>query len=120
MTAQLAASLRRTDGGVTPAGADIRMIYRFGKAVSEGHGSQKSLLGGKGANLAEMSAIGLPVPPGFTITTEASVEYYGRKKAFPPGMWDQALQGLKKVERAMHARFGDPANPLLVSVRSGA
>ncbi|MFQ5993400.1 MAG: PEP/pyruvate-binding domain-containing protein, partial [Nitrospiraceae bacterium] len=80
----------------------------------------KNLLGGKGAGLAEMTNLKVSVPPGFTITTEASVEYYGRKKAFPPGMWDQALQGLKKVERAMKARFGDPANPLLVSVRSGA
>ena len=97
-----------------------KYVYYFGDGKAEGGGHMKNLLGGKGAGLAEMTNLQVSVPPGFTITTEASVEYYGRKKAFPPGMWDQALQGLKKVERAMHARFGDPANPLLVSVRSGA
>src|SRR5574341_2335990 len=80
----------------------------------------KELLGGKGAGLAEMTNLKVSVPPGFTISTEACVEYYRRGKAYPPGMWDEALRALKKVERSMGARFGDPDNPLLVSVRSGA
>src|SRR5574341_652810 len=80
----------------------------------------KELLGGKGAGLAEMTNLKVSVPPGFTISTEACVEYYRRGKAYPPGMWDEALRALKKVERSMGAGFGDPANPLLVSVRSGA
>ncbi len=80
----------------------------------------KELLGGKGAGLAEMTNLKVSVPAGFTITTEACVEYYQRKKAYPPGMWDQAMQALRRVESAMGMKFGDPANPLLVSVRSGA
>src|SRR5438874_10923168 len=80
----------------------------------------KELLGGKGAGLAEMTNLRISVPAGFTITTEACVEYYRRGKVYPPGMWEQALHCLRKVERSMEARFGDPDNPLLVSVRSGA
>ena len=80
----------------------------------------KELLGGKGAGLAEMTNLKVSVPPGFTISTEACVEYYKRGKAYPPGMMDEALQALKRVERSMKAGFGDPDNPLLVSVRSGA
>ncbi|MGH7254541.1 MAG: PEP/pyruvate-binding domain-containing protein, partial [Nitrospirales bacterium] len=80
----------------------------------------KELLGGKGAGLAEMTKLKISVPAGFTITTEACVEYYRRKYTYPPGMWEEALKALKRVERSMGARFGDPANPLLVSVRSGA
>ncbi|MGH6631543.1 MAG: PEP/pyruvate-binding domain-containing protein, partial [Burkholderiales bacterium] len=80
----------------------------------------KELLGGKGAGLAEMTNLKISVPPGFTISTEACVEYYRRGKTYPPGMWEQALLALKRVERSMGMRFGDPASPLLVSVRSGA
>ena len=79
----------------------------------------RGLLGGKGANLAEMSRIGVPVPPGFTITTEACIAYQD-DKSFPDGMWDQALKALKVVEEQTEKKFGDPANPLLVSCRSGA
>jgi pyruvate,orthophosphate dikinase len=79
----------------------------------------RGLLGGKGANLAEMTRIGVPVPPGFTITTEACIAYQD-DKAFPKGMWDQALEALKAVEEKTGKKFGDPANPLLVSCRSGA
>lgn len=80
----------------------------------------RSLLGGKGANLAEMTRIGLPVPPGFTITTEACNAYLDAGKKFPQGMWDETLAALKEVEKMSGKKFGDPANPLLVSCRSGA
>jgi pyruvate,orthophosphate dikinase len=80
----------------------------------------RALLGGKGANLAEMTRIGVPVPPGFTITTEACNAYLKRGGTFPPGLWTQALEALRAVERKTGKRFGDPAKPLLVSCRSGA
>ncbi len=97
-----------------------KYVYYFGDGRAEGSGGMKELLGGKGAGLAEMTNLGISVPPGFTITTEACVEYYKRGRTYPPGMWDEALAALKKVERSMGAKFGDPHNPLLVSVRSGA
>jgi pyruvate,orthophosphate dikinase len=86
----------------------------------EGNASMRDLLGGKGAGLAEMTNAGLPVPPGFTITTEACIEYYRNQRQFPPGMWEQVMAALRDVEQATGKRFGDAANPLLVSVRSGA
>jgi pyruvate,orthophosphate dikinase len=95
-------------------------VYYFGDGKAEGVSGMKELLGGKGAGLAEMTNLKVSVPPGFTISTEACVEYYRRGKAYPPGMWDEALRALKRVERSMGAGFGDPVNPLLVSVRSGA
>ena len=97
-----------------------KYVYYFGDGKAEGTGNMKELLGGKGAGLAEMTNLKVSVPPGFTISTEACVEYYKRGKAYPPGMMDEALQALKKIERSMKAGFGDPDNPLLVSVRSGA
>ena len=97
-----------------------KYIYYFGDGKAEGTSNMKELLGGKGAGLAEMTNLKISVPPGFTISTEACVEYYRRGKAYPPGMWEDALQALKRVERSMGAQFGDPAAPLLVSVRSGA
>ncbi len=97
-----------------------KYVYYFGDGKAEGSGDMKELLGGKGAGLAEMTNLGISVPPGFTITTEACVEYYKRGRTYPPGMWDEALAALRKVERSMGAKFGDPHNPLLVSVRSGA
>jgi pyruvate,orthophosphate dikinase len=97
-----------------------KYVYYFGDGRADGAGDMKNLLGGKGAGLAEMTNLRISVPPGFTISTEACVEYYRRKKTYPPGMWEQALQALKRVERSMGAGFGDPVNPLLVSVRSGA
>ena len=97
-----------------------KYVYFFGDGKADGKGGMKELLGGKGAGLAEMTNLNISVPPGFTISTEACVEYFHAKKRFSPGMWDQALQGLKKVEHSMKARLGDPNNPLLVSVRSGA
>ncbi len=97
-----------------------KYVYYFGDGRAEGTGTMKDLLGGKGAGLAEMTNLKVSVPPGFTISTEACVEYYKRGKAYPPGMMEEALQALKRVERSMKAGFGDPDNPLLVSVRSGA
>ena len=97
-----------------------RYVYYFGDSKAEGMGSMKELLGGKGAGLAEMTNLRISVPPGFTVTTDACLEYFRAGKKYPPGMWDQTLQGLKRVERSMKASFGDPQNPLLVSVRSGA
>jgi len=93
-----------------------KWVYLF----KEGDASMRNLLGGKGANLAEMTRIGLPVPPGFTITTEACVAYTSSGNEFPEGMWEQTLEALKEVERETGKEFGDPKNPLLVSVRSGA
>jgi pyruvate, orthophosphate dikinase len=98
----------------------IRWVYGFGGGSADGDAKMKNLLGGKGANLAEMSALGLPVPPGFTITTEACVHYYSNGKTFPAHLEDQVRAGLAKVEAITGKVFGDPANPLLVSVRSGA
>ncbi len=97
-----------------------KYVYYFGDGKADGAGDMKNLLGGKGAGLAEMTNLKISVPPGFTISTEACIEYYRRKKTYPPGMWEQALQALKRVERSMGAGFGNATNPLLVSVRSGA
>ncbi len=95
-------------------------VYRFGGGVSDGSGLSKNLLGGKGANLDGMAAIGLPVPPGFTITTEVCTAYYANGEAFPDGLADQVAAGIAHIESTTTRKFGDPANPLLVSVRSGA
>ncbi|MEX2169782.1 MAG: pyruvate, phosphate dikinase [Pirellulales bacterium] len=102
------------------APARTKMIYYFGKTKTEGKGTQKQLLGGKGANLAEMTSIGLPVPPGFTITTEVCALYYKHGKKLPPGLMDEVAKNVKLLEKELGKRFGDPKNPLLVSVRSGA
>ncbi|HEX2998810.1 MAG TPA: PEP/pyruvate-binding domain-containing protein, partial [Armatimonadota bacterium] len=93
-----------------------KLVYLF----AEGKKEWRDLLGGKGANLAEMTNIGLPVPPGFTITTDACRAYYAGKRSVPEGLWDQVAAALKKVEEQTAKGFGDPKNPLLVSVRSGA
>lgn len=93
-----------------------KWVYMF----TEGGESMRDLLGGKGAGLAEMTRAGLPVPPGFTITTEACNEYFNNGKQFPEGMWEQTLEALRKIEEETGKKFGDPSNPLLVSVRSGA
>ncbi len=93
-----------------------KWVYLF----TEGDASRRNLLGGKGANLAEMTRIGLPIPPGFTISTEACLAYFDAGKTFPEGLWEQALEALQWVEEQTGKRFGDPQNPLLLSVRSGA
>jgi pyruvate,orthophosphate dikinase len=97
-----------------------KYVLFFGKGKAEGRAEQKNLLGGKGANLHEMTRLGIPVPPGFTISTEACVYYQDHRKQHPTGLWRQVEENLKKTEKAMGAVFGDPTNPLLVSVRSGA
>jgi len=95
-------------------------VYSFGGGSADGDASMKNLLGGKGANLAEMSSLGLPVPPGFTLTTEACVHYYSSGQSYPDGLAVEVAAGLAKVESVVGKTFGDAANPLLVSVRSGA
>ncbi|MCC6491539.1 MAG: pyruvate, phosphate dikinase [Pirellulales bacterium] len=102
------------------ASGSTKMIYYFGKTKTEGKGDQKQLLGGKGANLAEMTSIGLPVPPGFTITTEVCDLYYKHGKKLPPGLMDEVRKDVATLEKELGKKFGDTNNPLLVSVRSGA
>lgn len=97
-----------------------KYVYFFGGKKAEGTAEMKALLGGKGANLAEMVNIGLPVPAGFTITTEVCTHYYSNKNKYPKELQNQVAASLKRVEKEMHAKFGDSVNPLLVSVRSGA
>jgi len=96
-----------------------KWVYTFAGGESEGNAGMRDLLGGKGANLAEMCAIGLPVPPGFTITTEVCTYYYAHDRAYPDDLWPQVEENLRAVEQRVGAGFGDAANPLLVSVRSG-
>src|SRR5467141_1443366 len=93
-----------------------KWIYQF----SEGSAKMRDLLGGKGAGAAEMTRAGMPVPPGFTITTEACRAYYAAGGKFPKGLWEQVRANLKVLERKAYKKFGDPGDPLLVSVRSGA
>src|SRR5947199_5190993 len=95
-------------------------VYFFGGNAAEGNGKMKDLLGGKGANLAEMALIGLPVPAGFTLTTEVCNYYTEHNRQYPPEVRGQVEEALRKTEQAMGAKFGDPKNPLLVSCRSGA
>ncbi|MFA5100075.1 MAG: pyruvate, phosphate dikinase [Candidatus Omnitrophota bacterium] len=100
-----------------------KYVYSFGGGKADGNESMKNLLGGKGANLAEMAGhkdLRLPVPPGFTITTDVCTYYYQHKKTYPKGLEQQVEKALAQVEKLMGRKFGDPSNPLLVSVRSGA
>ncbi len=113
-----------TDTAAAPAHrahrAAERYIYAWGGGTAEGDASMRDLLGGKGAGLAEMTKAGLPVPPGFTITTEACNDYFANGERLPDGLWDDVLDAIAGVERETGKGFGNPANPLLVSVRSGA
>jgi pyruvate,orthophosphate dikinase len=97
-----------------------KMVYFFGGGKAEGNAGMKNLLGGKGANLAEMAKLGVPVPPGFTITTDVCVHFYQNKRKYPQGLKEEVAKALAKVETVMGKEFGDAQNPLLVSVRSGA
>ena len=103
-----------------PHRAAKRYIYAWGGGHAEGDASMRDLLGGKGAGLAEMTNAGLPVPPGFTITTEACNDYFTAGQELPDGLWDDVLEAVKEVEAQTGKGFGDAADPLLVSVRSGA
>lgn len=98
----------------------MKLVYTFGEGEAEGKASMKCLLGGKGANLAEMSLLGIPVPPGFTITTKVCTHYNIHKKSFPPTLKSELEQGLSHIENILEAGFGNKTNPLLVSVRSGS
>ena len=97
-----------------------KYVYSFGGGTAEGTSKMKELLGGKGANLAEMSSIGIPVPPGFTITTEVCADYYDQSRKLPEAVRPQVQDALKKMESTFGKKFGDASDPLLVSVRSGA
>ncbi|WOL03197.1 pyruvate, phosphate dikinase 2-like [Canna indica] len=110
----------RLQAVVSPLPTTKKRVFNFGKGKCEGNKSMKSLLGGKGANLAEMASIGLSVPPGFTVSTDACQEYQECGRKIPAGLWDEILEGLSSVEEDMAARLGDPSRPLLLSVRSGA
>ena len=98
----------------------MKFVYSFGGGKAEGSSVMRNLLGGKGCELAEMTNLGIPVPPGFTITTQAWAHYNRGGRRFPEGLWDQALEALGRLEKAAGLAFGDPQRPLLVSVRSGA
>ena len=97
-----------------------KWVYSFGAELTEGRGEMKNLLGGKGANLGEMASLGLPVPPGFTITTEVCTYFYAHEKTYPPTLEAEVVAALESVSRQADRKFGDASNPLLVSVRSGA
>ena len=97
-----------------------KWVYFFGNGKAEGNGTQKELLGGKGAGLAEMTNLGIPVPPGFTLTTEVCTYYYQNDQSYPKDLEKLVLEALSGVEGIMDRKFGDPGNPLLFSVRSGA
>src|SRR5438874_558702 len=97
-----------------------KFVYYFGEGKADGNGKMKPLLGGKGANLAEMTRIGLPVPPGFTITTEVCTYFYENGRKYPAELNEQVETALAKVERSLGKKLGDLENPLLLSVRSGA
>ena len=97
-----------------------KQVYFFGKGKGDGDASMKELLGGKGANLAEMARLAIPVPPGFTISTEVCTYFYGHGRTYPEGLAADVDQALREVETLMGQRFGDPENPLLLSIRSGS
>src|SRR5881628_3797128 len=97
-----------------------KCVYSFGEGRAEGRADMRALLGGKGANLAEMCNLGLPVPAGFTITTEVCTYTMLERGKYPPRLRNDVDKAVARVEKTMGARFGDAANPLLVSVRSGA
>ena len=97
-----------------------KYVYRFGPQGTDGDASMKNLLGGKGANLAEMARLGLPVPAGFTITTEFCTVYFNEGRKFPESLRDEVATALAQTEQAMGMKYGDAKNPLLLSCRSGA
>src|SRR6266545_2666694 len=97
-----------------------KFVYSFGRGKAEGSSVMRNLLGGKGCELAEMTNLGIPVPPGFTVTTQAWAHYNRADRQWPEGLWDQVQVGLERLETDAGLGLGDPKRPLLVSVRSGA
>ena len=97
-----------------------KWVYTFGNGSAEGRADMRNLLGGKGANLAEMNLVGLPVPAGFTVTTDVCTYYYENGQTYPADLMDQVRAGVKHIEDIMGKKFADMESPLLVSVRSGA
>ena len=105
---------------MTTSVQEDKYVYYFGDGQAEGNAKMKEVLGGKGAGLAEMTNIGVPVPPGFTISTAVCTYFYDHDKSYPPQLKDAVAENLEKVERSVTRKFGDAKMPLLVSVRSGA
>src|SRR5437899_1245352 len=118
--ARKSSASRRTKGKAASKTKPAKFVYYFGEGKADGNGKMKPLLGGKGANLAEMTRIGLPVPPGFTITTEVCAYFYANKRSYPKELRAQMEAGVANMERILGKKFGDLENPLLVAVRSGA
>src|SRR6266446_1356843 len=111
---------RRTDATRSRQATMTKWVYTFGDGKAEGKAGMRDLLGGKGANLAEMANLGLPVPPGFTITTEVCTYFFANDRTYPDDLADQVTSALSHVGRLTAKTFGDPTDPLLLSVRSGA
>src|SRR5438552_13174266 len=119
--ARKSSASRRTKGKAASKTRPAKFVYYFGEGKADGNGKMKPLLGGKGANLAEMTRIGLPVPPGFTISTEVCTYFYAHNRSYPRTMQAEVEEGIRRMERIMGTTFGDTeAMPLLVAVRSGA
>src|SRR5215212_4107013 len=113
---------KKTKGPVSrslPTGKSVKRVYFFGNAKAEGRAEMKELLGGKGANLADMTLVPLPVPPGFTITTDTCGDYNDAGQKLPRGLMEEVRANITKVEKATGKKFGDPKNPLLVAARAG-
>src|SRR5437660_838274 len=114
-------SPNRTKRKSSPGRKATKYVYYFGEGKADGNGTMKPLLGGKGANLAEMTRINLPVPPGFTISTEVCTYFYAHKRTYPAALQARIDKGIRRMERIIGTRFGDKsAMPLLIAVRSGA
>src|SRR3954470_9243714 len=117
----IGSSRHRTTRPVPRKSKRPKFVYYFGDGKADGDGKMKPLLGGKGANLAEMTRIGLPVPPGFTISTEVCTYFYANRRTYPAQMQAQVEEGIRRMERTMGTKFGDTnAMPLLIAVRAGA
>ena len=119
-TASKPPARKRAVAKTTATSKKVGFVYYFGDGKADGSGSMKPLLGGKGANLHEMTRIGLPVPPGFTITTEVCTYFYNNNRQYPVQLEAQVRTALAKIEKSVGKKLGDRTNPLLVSVRSGA
>src|SRR6476469_10786553 len=119
-TKRKVSSRKTKKGSQSKRSSKPKYVYYFGDGRADGTGKMKPLLGGKGANLAEMTRIGLPVPPGFTITTEVCTYYYDNKRTYPKELQAQVEAGIANMEKILGKKFGDLDKPLLVAVRSGA